>query len=81
MKVFKISLKNFETPVKLYNDNAPTLLNLKEFSDNAAWKRKEILQSFCHKKYIILLTKRSSRQNTIDYVALDFQTVEPKTAK
>lgn len=70
--VFTLSLSHFSVPLKLYHDNAPNLLNLKEFTELSTTDQEDIMKSLC-KTYTILVMKRQNRLKVIEYVALDFE--------
>ena len=68
--VFKLSLSKFQ--LKLYQDCAANLLNFKEFVQHTHSEQQELLRSLQCTTYTILVEKRRTRLNTVEYVALDF---------
>lgn len=70
--LFTLSLSNFSATLKLYHDNVPNLLNLKEFIKLSNREQEDIMESVCG-KYTILVMKRQNRQKATEYVALDFE--------
>lgn len=69
--VFDIFLSKLQSPVKLYQNCASNLLNVKEFTEHSHSEQQELLKSLCT-TYTILVEKRRTRLNTVEYVALDF---------
>ena len=76
--VFTLALSSFSTPVKLYHDNAPSLLtcNLREFLQLPSAEQHDVMKSLCT-FHIILVMKRQNRMKLTEYVALDFEKVPP----
>ena len=70
--VFTLSLSKFSTPLKLYHDNVPNLLNLSDFNHLSTTEQEKVMQSLC-KTYTILVTKRQNRLKAKEYVAFDFE--------
>ena len=70
--LFQLSLSNFAAPLKLYHDNVPNLLNLKEFIQLSRSEQENVMQSLCV-TYTILVMKRQNRLKATEYVALDFE--------
>lgn len=70
--VFEIFFSKFQSPVKLYQECASNLLNVKEFAQRSHSEQQELLRSLCT-TYTILVEKRRTRLNTVEYVALDFE--------
>ena len=68
--LFTLSLSNFSFPLKLYHDNVPNLLNLREFIKLSYSEQEDVMQSVCE-TYTILVMKRQNRLKATEYVALD----------
>ena len=70
--LFTFSLSNFAASLKMYHDNVPNLLNLKDFIHLSRSDQGTAMQSLCA-TYTILVMKRQNRLKATENVALDFE--------
>ena len=70
--LFTLSLSNFAASLKLYQDNVPNLLNLKDFIHLSRSDQEKVMQTLCV-TYTILVMKRQNRLKATEYVSLDFE--------
>ena len=61
--LFTLSLSKFAASLKLYHDNVPNLLNLKDFIHLSRSDQESVMQSLCA-TYTILVVKRQNRLKT-----------------
>ena len=73
---FTLRLDGFCHELVLFHDNVSTLCKISEFEENT----QESINDICNKTYTILVLKRLSRRQEMQFVTLDFELM-PKKAK